>query len=449
MRLLISFLLLLTSSVICLSQNILNVPLDFGSIQEAIDFSQNGDIILVAPGEYYENITIEDKEISVESHFANSNDIDLINQTKIIGQQEGDYNRVVDIQNTDYTAISGFYISGGTSTTTHANGIYIANSTVMVSSVHVANNQQPNTQSDGAGIHCHACNLELNNSYILNNHAGDYGGGVYGQNASIVNILNCQINLNNADISGGGFFIDSSSEGTITNSILNNNTAGADGGGVYTSASELIVSNSTISNNSANFYAGHGGGLSGWWDSQILLNNCIVRSNSSNTGGGVYVFNSNLSLNYCEISLNNAENDGGGVTLSSTMSGNNHVFSNCTFYDNTVSSTSNINSNGIKVAGGDQHNINIINTILWENISEINNEYVNVSYSNTQQNIQGYGNISQIASFISTDPSNPDYNLNCDSPCIDSGNPSPEYNDEKEQSMIWDVILQITVLLFL
>ena len=46
-----------------------------------------------------------------------------------------------------------------------------------------------------------------------------------------------------------------------------------------------------------------------------------------------------------------------------------------------------------------------------------------------QQDIDGEGVISELASFINVDPDSPDYRLNCDSPCIDSGTPSEEFND--------------------
>ena len=45
----------------------IHVPQDFTTIQEAIDASQNGDIILVDQGTYVENINYHEKWITVQS----------------------------------------------------------------------------------------------------------------------------------------------------------------------------------------------------------------------------------------------------------------------------------------------------------------------------------------------------------------------------------------------
>jgi|GEM_PF-3694725 len=414
------------------AQSTFYVPQNYPTIQNAINNASNGDSIIVSPGTYNENIQILDKSIFLLSNYENSLDSNEINLTKIIGQQNGIFNRVLDIQGSSQTEISGFYISGGISNTSHAQGIYISNSSVFVSSVNVTHNKQPNSSSDGAGIHCNECDLELQNSYVTNNHAGDYGGGIFAETSSSINIDNCIISNNSSELSGGGVYIDTNSEISINNSNISNNVAEVNGGGFYFHNCSGYINNCQMFSNYSNIDGGHGGGISGWDGSNITLENSLIRGNTSHTGGGIYVFNSNLSLSYSEISLNHAYNDGGGITLSAsgTSSNNVHNVSNCTFYDNTVETSNNINSNGIKVAGGNQHNIDIVNSIIWENISEINNDYVNVSYSNCQQTITGVGNISQIASFVSVDPLLPNYNLNCDSPCIDAGNPDIMYNDQ-------------------
>ena len=56
----------------------INVPEDFLDIQDAIDFSQDGDTIFVSPGVYFENINFNGKSILVSSNYIEDNDLSLI-----------------------------------------------------------------------------------------------------------------------------------------------------------------------------------------------------------------------------------------------------------------------------------------------------------------------------------------------------------------------------------
>ena len=104
---------------------------------------------------------------------------------------------------------------------------------------------------------------------------------------------------------------------------------------------------------------GHGGGISIWSNSDVQIENTLINRNSSNTGGGVYVANSDINLIYNDISLNTAHHDGGGLTLSSYTTGpHNAMITNCTFYDNAAISNPLI-SNGIKIVKWSIFNYNI------------------------------------------------------------------------------------------
>ena len=71
-----------TSSV---TGDTLFVPEDYGTIQSAIDACANGDIILVAPGEYNENLQANGKEFALASHYLTSCDTLDIYETVING----------------------------------------------------------------------------------------------------------------------------------------------------------------------------------------------------------------------------------------------------------------------------------------------------------------------------------------------------------------------------
>ena len=257
------------------------------------------------------------------------------------------------------------------------------------------------------GEYCHNSIMTIKNSSLINNQASVYGGGVFIEQCSDILIENCVIE-DNTSADGGGIYIDNCQSSIKLNDLL-------------------VINNSSTS---------HGGGLAAY-NLNLEISNSQFSNNLSSTGGGMYFANSNIDLIYCDISLNIAENTnntgtGGGVMFSAYSSNSSNAnIQNCTFYDNQANI---IQANGIALAanasfGSGIYDLNIVNSIIWENVEIINNGTVNVSYSNTQNNFAGSGNISEISNFISIDPANPNYNLLLGSPCINSGNPSNIYND--------------------
>ena len=73
----------------------INIPADFATVQEGIDAAQDGDIVLIAEGTYYENLTIN-KEITLTSNA----DFDALEEN------EGWYNDPIILQ----TIINGSVI---------------------------------------------------------------------------------------------------------------------------------------------------------------------------------------------------------------------------------------------------------------------------------------------------------------------------------------------------
>ena len=384
-------LLILLIPFIGFGQNTLLIPSQYTSIQSAIDASSNGDTLKVSSGIYYENLDFNEKSISLVSDYIIDNDTSFINTTIIDGANSG---RVLNINYNTVTVI-GFTIRNGNHP--GGGGIYTTEANITLSNLNIINN---NASDDGGGIHCHASDMVLQNSKILLNNAQVFGGGVFIENCTTQNVH-------------------------IINSEISNNQSSNDGGGIYIVNSIVNIDSSIITENNSSL-TGHGGGISIWNNSDVQIEYTLINRNSSNTGGGIYVGNSDVFLLYNDISLNNGYNDGGGLTLSAWSSSiNNSSIINCTFYDNQ--SNQNTSANEIKIfQNGAVFNCSILNSIIWGNI---NGNINSIEYSNTQQVFSGEGNISVNPNFVDINPLSPNYNLNLGSPCINSGSPLIEFND--------------------
>ena len=163
------------------SQDTINVPEDYTTIQSAIDASSNGDIVLVAEGIYYENINYNGKAITVASHFIQGGNRAHIENTIIDGSNPShpDTGSVVLFVSGEDTnsVLCGFTITGGTGTNLFFNGanrnigggICIVNSSVTIKNNIVEFNvldHPGDVLIDGGGI----CALsEDSSNYIIEN----------------------------------------------------------------------------------------------------------------------------------------------------------------------------------------------------------------------------------------------------------------------------------------
>jgi len=104
--------------------NLISVPDDFTSIQDAINFSMDGDTILVNPDTYYENIDFSGKDIILTSNVLidDQNCPDVSSYPTIDGQESAS---VVTVNNgeSNLSILYGFKIENGSAN--NGGGIYI------------------------------------------------------------------------------------------------------------------------------------------------------------------------------------------------------------------------------------------------------------------------------------------------------------------------------------
>ena len=402
---------------------------DFGTIQAGIDVANDGDVVLVASGEYViiEPITFRGKAIMVKSE-AGSDETTIRMGTPV----DTDRGSVVVFENgeTAESVLEGFDITGGTGS--------------WVSSV---------SAYAGGGIYFDASSGTVRNCTIIQNSA-DHGGGVLVYSESSAILSNCIIRGNSTTKEiGGGVLCWENSSATLTNCIIEGNRAGKSGGGMFCGQhSSMTVTGCIIRDNSsiATSLAG-GGGAQCYLDSSLTMTDCLIADNYSGCGGGGVFCSSTASVivTNCVIVGNTARWGGGlgGWEPTSTT-----TVSNCTIWGNSA------NADGGGVGCYDGASAMVTNSIVCGNISPKGNEiyleqaptecgvtYSNVASGQAGVTVEGDSTLSWGAGNIDadpcfTDPENDDYHLksgagrwdsnnqlwvqdDVTSPCIDVGDP--------------------------
>jgi len=349
---------------------ILNVPDDFETIQGAIDASENGDTVLVEPGEYVENIDFSGKNIVV---MGNPDDP---SETIIDGDQ---FDTVVifSAEEDSTAALIGFTLRNGRHDL--AGGIWTNEASPTLSHLIITNNHGRGIRCDGNsrpcfvdvtvtdntgdGIYCHSSNPTLTNvvsssnaGYGLYFHSsnstltnvesnGNSGAGLYFDNCeSILTIITSiendgdgietqdsrvrlddfilnnngpEMGGDNGPAMGGGFNIGSSLEETIMNNGIIRGNRGSQAGGGVCQRAELNMTNVTISDNSCASYWGSGG-FQFRNEAIVTLTNVSISNNTGRgRGGGIYTERGSLTLT--DVIINgNAAGEGGGIYINGT-----------------------------------------------------------------------------------------------------------------------------------
>ncbi len=228
---------------------VINIPDDFETIQAGINEAEDGDTVLVSPGEYVENINFDGKAIAV---IGNPDDP---GEVVIDGDANGSSVVVFRNEEDENSTLSGFTIRNGDT-------------------------------DYGGGIYCNGAAPQLLNLIIVRNEASHNGGGVYCTRNSEPIIRECIIQNNNAT-EGGGLSCYSGCNVSVFYSIISDNSASDDAGGIQDSGSDLSVYNSSVINNEA----GDVGGAitcTGFFGSLLHLENCLVLDNISENGAAIY-----------------------------------------------------------------------------------------------------------------------------------------------------------------
>jgi hypothetical protein len=230
----------------------LNVPADFPTIQGAVDAAASGDLVLVAPGTYRENVVVSMKNVSLRSTGGKGVTVLDGGGAGSVVTYQGSYAAWVWVT----ASLEGFTISNG-------NYYY------------------------GGGVSSHRGTIEVIDCLIQGNHASS-GGGVYADDAGTVTLTRSTVSGNVADYAGGGGY------GTmggvvVTDSVVSNNRAGSYGGGLagLGYCGGFNVTRSFVTGNTAS----EGGGLFtgfgyGGCDTLGQVDDSVIARNVATARGG-------------------------------------------------------------------------------------------------------------------------------------------------------------------
>jgi len=335
----------------------INVPGDYSTIRDALSAAGEGDIIIVAPGTYAENIEFQGKNVTLRSQDPENPDIvsrtilNLSDKHSIhFSGEEGPSCRVAGF------TIQGIILGNYAKPTIEHNRIEYPGSMGMENLIRMVNGRIANNEIINITMTSSISKIFSDCNGIIENN--NISGNIFTGNGSLFS--NCN--------------------GLIRNNIIE-----------------------------FNFIAGSGSPL---YNCKARIENNIIRHNDTLTRGGAAYGCTFLRNN---IIYGNRAYQGGALAYCSGVIENNVIYGN---------DAQHIGGGLIHVSGS------VRNNIVWGNTSFYMSSQSDFSSGLTYNCIEGWSeddtNITDDPGFI--DPENGDFHLMPDSPCIDAGDPTDDYN---------------------
>lgn len=410
------------------------VPWDFDTIQEAIDFATDGDVIEVRPGTYTGK---------------GNRDIEFRGKAITVRSSDGPERTIIDCGSPSEAVNSGkghrgFYFHQGEGPQSVLRGFTIKGGRVPGSNMPTDNAEfnANASHSIGGGIYCEFSSPTIVDC-VIKECGTEIGGGIGCVRSGAV-IVDCVIESCTAGGfgpcesggAGGGIALLRNCDAKISDCVIRENSCyyNSYGGGIYSLRSDVLIKRCDISSNSAPGSMEGGGLYCAGPSTRVVLQNCIISHNSANAGGGIFSTVGGLTP------VDGIEAEGPRCYVRVT---------NCTVAHNRLSQPQMppLPGGGIHSVGSD---IIVKNSIVWYNegtaVLLIDPACKSpVVYSDIEGGYLGQGNIDSPPLFAPTNV--PDYHLQSiygrynpmtskwvidtnHSPCIDAGDPEDPLGHE-------------------
>ncbi len=415
----------------------LRVPQDYPTIQQAINAARRGDTVLVDQGTYLEAVNMMGKAITLRS--VHGRDATTLRPAQpglgiIRGYMEGPRTRIdgftiaapgpggasaVDLfqsrltmANCRVTECRDSYrtvrVIEGSPTFTgceilenNYSGLYVERGSITVIDCTIADN----AGSTGGGVWVNEGALFMQNSRLLRNRQGGWGGGAVYLNKSPATIVGCSFVGNESEggvrYGGGAIAIDHTTV-VIDGCEFEDNWDAMAGGAIHSAASFVTVRNSRFSGNATD----GAGGAAALFYQPVTFDNCLFENNSTlyEPGGAISVWASRPVFNHCTFTGNDAPS---GPAIAEFPLRNRQP---------SLTITNSI------IRDGDS-------PIYWEDPGRL----IDITHTNVQGGWRGDGNFDADPLFVDG-PLGPHYlsqvaaGQRQDSPCVDAGSgPSGDY----------------------
>ena len=253
MRLLTLF--LATAMCVPAAGRTIMVPDTHRTIQEAVEASQSGDRILVAPGTYREGIVLNGKAITLEAADGPSRTVlDATGLKTSVLTAEGATSGIASIK--------GFRLTGGLGSLIREGG----------------------QLTIGGGMLIRGGSLLVENCRIMGNAVTYEGGGAWVGEKGSVRFVRCTFSANTAE-RGGGAFVTSSTATFVDCRFISNKAMFGGGGIAVDSGGNVDVLDSRIEECRAAY---NGGGVYVYDATANLQRTTFVRNSSGLSGGAIY-----------------------------------------------------------------------------------------------------------------------------------------------------------------